>query len=133
MTSFIDTKLGIYPQALQLQEKRAEILSSNLAHRNTPGYKATDIDFKAALKDITDQISLHNNQPGGNVSQKNLLNNSVLDHIKYRTTMQPNNDGNTVDASVENAAFADNSIRYLATLNILSERVKNLMLAIKGS
>ncbi len=44
-----DSALGIHPQALVIRARRAELLASNLANADTPGYKARDIDFKEAL------------------------------------------------------------------------------------
>ncbi len=133
MTNFIDSKLGIYPQALMLHEKRVELISGNLAHENTPGFKAKDIDFREALRDITDKIAMKNNGTSASDTQKIDVRASMLNHTKYREVSQPSQDGNTVDGKVEHAAFAENSVRYLSALNILNERVKNLMLAIKGS
>jgi flagellar basal-body rod protein FlgB len=52
--------------------------------------------------------------------------------LKYRTPLAPSLDGNTVDAQMEQAAFADNTVRYQATLTFLSSRLKNLMTAITG-
>jgi flagellar basal-body rod protein FlgB len=52
--------------------------------------------------------------------------------LKYRVPLAPSLDGNTVDAQMEQAAFADNTVRYQATLTFLSARLKNLMTAITG-
>jgi flagellar basal-body rod protein FlgB len=46
--------------------------------------------------------------------------------------LAPSLDGNTVDAQLEQAAFADNSVRYQATLSFLSSRFHSLMTAITG-
>ena len=52
--------------------------------------------------------------------------------LKFRTPLAPSLDGNTVDAQLEQAAFADNSVRYQATLNFLSSKFRSLMTAITG-
>ena len=39
---------------------------------------------------------------------------------------------NTVDAQLEQAAFAENAVRYQATLTFLSSRFRSLMTAITG-
>jgi flagellar basal-body rod protein FlgB len=46
--------------------------------------------------------------------------------------LAPSLDGNTVDAQQEQAAFADNTVRYQATLTFLSGRFRSLMTAITG-
>ena len=53
--------------------------------------------------------------------------------LKYRVPLAPSLDGNTVDAQQEQAAFAENTVRYQATLTFLSVRFKNLLTAITGS
>lgn len=45
-----DTLFGIHGAALELRSQRMGLLASNLANAGTPGYKAKDIDFAAALK-----------------------------------------------------------------------------------
>jgi len=52
--------------------------------------------------------------------------------LKYRTPLAPALDGNTVDAQLEQAAFAENSVRYQATLTFLSQKFRGLMTAITG-
>ena len=54
-------------------------------------------------------------------------------NLKYRVPMAPALDGNTVDSQLEQAAFAENSVRYQATLTFLNARLKELMTAITGS
>ena len=46
--------------------------------------------------------------------------------------MAPSLDGNTVDTQLEQAAFAENAVRYQATLTFLNARLKELMTAIIG-
>ena len=45
----LDTYLGVHSDALKLQSKRMEVIADNLANADTPGYKARDIDFRAAM------------------------------------------------------------------------------------
>jgi flagellar basal-body rod protein FlgB len=52
--------------------------------------------------------------------------------LKYRIPLAPSLDGNTVDSQQEQAAFADNTVHYQATLTFLSMRLRNLMTAITG-
>ena len=46
--------------------------------------------------------------------------------------MMPSLDGNTVEAQVEQAEFAQNSMQYMASLRLLNGKLKGLMTAIKG-
>ena len=62
-------------------------------------------------------------------------NGSAIDaaSLKYRVPMAPSLDGNTVDEQLEQSAFAENSVRYQATLTLLNSALRNLMTAITGS
>ena len=133
----LDTYLGIHTDALRVQSRRMELLADNLANADTPNYKARDIDFRAALASIGGTqggtqggVSLsgtHTNHLGTEA----LGENSPV--IKYRVPLAPALDGNTVDSQLEQAAFAENSVRYQATLTFISSRLRNLMTAITGS
>ena len=61
-----------------------------------------------------------------------LVNGSPAPELKYRTPLAPSLDGNTVDAQLEQAAFAENTVRYQATLSFLSSKFRGLMTAITG-
>ena len=45
----LDNLYGIHSEALQLKARRMEVLSTNIANADTPGFKAKDIDFRAVL------------------------------------------------------------------------------------
>jgi flagellar basal-body rod protein FlgB len=128
----IDSYLGVHADALKLQSKRMEVLANNLANADTPNYKSRDIDFQAALANAggTDgNVKLATTNPA------HLGTDQAMDadaNLKYRTPLAPALDGNTVDAQQEQAAFADNNVRYQATLSFLSARFKGLMTAITG-
>lgn len=138
MAGFIDSRFGIFPDALRVHEKSAEIISANLAHEHTPNYKAKALDFRTALADCKDK--LYTSSASGSLSNRNSVGlpgiqskNGLVNHIKYREVSQVSLDGNTVDGQREESAYAENSIRYLASLSFLGERAKELMLAIKGT
>lgn len=48
----LDKALGIHPQTLDFRVERSKVLASNLINAETPGYKARDLDFKAAMKQV---------------------------------------------------------------------------------
>jgi flagellar basal-body rod protein FlgB len=57
---------------------------------------------------------------------------STAAHLQYRKVGQPSMDGNTVDMDVEQARFADNSVRYEASLKFINGQISTLLSAIKG-
>jgi flagellar basal-body rod protein FlgB len=133
----IDSYLGVHAAALKLREQRTELLARNLANADTPGYKAQDLDFRAALAAATEPAksgTLAAPRAGHIGASADLTMNagSTEAFLKYRTPLAPSLDGNTVDAQLEQAAFAENAVRYQATLNFLSSKFRSLMTAITG-
>jgi flagellar basal-body rod protein FlgB len=131
----LDTYLGVQQDALKVQSKRMEVLAKNLANVDTPNYKAQDIDFKTALAQAGSPgaalplATTTSNQIGNSATSGDLDTSGAL---KYRVPLAPSLDGNTVDAQMEQAAFADNTVRYQATLTFLTGSLKELMTAITG-
>jgi flagellar basal-body rod protein FlgB len=146
MRTALDNYLGIHPQALQLEAQRNDLLAANLANVDTPNYKARDLDFKAALAAASGQ-SASSSTPAlrapvgaalsdaGASSALSTDNAGGIDPsaLKYRVPMAPSLDGNTVDEQLEQAAFAENNVRYQASLTFLNSALRDLMTAIVGS
>ncbi|QPK61909.1 flagellar basal body rod protein FlgB [Methylomonas sp. LL1] len=121
--------LGIHPQALALREKRGEILAANLANADTPDYKARDLDFKAVLSQtMGPENGLQRTREGHITSPQTLLGADLL----YRNPQQASLDGNTVEAHIEQAKYAENAVQYQASLNFINNKFSGLMSAIRG-
>jgi flagellar basal-body rod protein FlgB len=128
----LDTYIGVHADALKVQAKRMEVLANNLANVDTPNYKARDIDFRAAMANAGGAdapVKLATTNPGHLGADPAA---AASANLKYRVPLAPSLDGNTVDAQQEQSAFADNTVRYQATLTFLSARFKSLMTAITG-
>ena len=112
--------------------KRLETLAANMANADTPGYKARDIDFRAALAavsgDGTDGVAMR----ASHERHFNVAGQDLAMQTKYRIPNHPSLDGNTVDAQLEQAAFADASVRYQASLDFLAGRIDGLRKALRG-
>ncbi len=52
--------------------------------------------------------------------------------LAWRVPTQPSMDGNTVDAQVEQAAFAANGVHYQASLSFITAQIRMLRMAING-
>ena len=57
---------------------------------------------------------------------------STAQFLQYRIPLAPSLDGNTVSSQMEEAKFAQNTVRYQAALTFLQMRFKQLMTAITG-
>jgi len=134
MASRIDNMYQFHQAALNLRAARQELIASNIANADTPNYKAKDIDFQAALQGAMAsggarlQLSATTGSHLDNGSDPHLYGSEVL----YRTVVQPSADGNTVDMDVERAQFADNALRYEASVKFISEKTKDVLLALQG-
>lgn len=119
---------GIHEQALTMRVRRNEVLANNIANADTPHFKARDLDFRQALSEQSGRLRL------ARTSSRHLSEpaSGPAGELLYRVPMQPSLDGNTVEADVEQAAFAENAIQYQASLMFLSGRINGLRSAITG-
>jgi flagellar basal-body rod protein FlgB len=132
----LNTYLGIEPDALKVYSQRAEVLAANLANADTPGYQARDIDFRAALAAAGSPGSalqaVTTNPADGAAGSSAAGGVSTEQFLKYRIPLAPALDGNTVDAQMEESQFAQNTVRFQATLTFLNNRFSELTTAITG-
>lgn len=108
---------GIHGKALEIRSQRIGVLASNIANAATPGYKARDIDFAAALS-----ASM-----GGADDDR-----AVAGAMRFRVPLMASLDGNTVEMSTEQSAFAENAVQYSATLGFITGKVTTITRALRG-
>jgi flagellar basal-body rod protein FlgB len=68
MNETLDGVFHYYQTAISLRSYRQEVLASNIANADTPGYKARDFDFGSALNTALKQPLASMNAQSGNVS-----------------------------------------------------------------
>jgi flagellar basal-body rod protein FlgB len=136
MINRLGESLEFQSQALMLRSERQRLLASNIANADTPGYVARDMDFASALREATGtalagtpalqalraSLSALPGQAGG-VAET---------HLRYAAPSQTNLDGNSVDMDRERASFADNSLKYEATLRFINGHVRTMLDAMKS-
>lgn len=129
----LTSTLDFQAQALTLRAERQRVIASNIANADTPGYQARELDFSAALKAATGQLPAgqmattargHLALPGGASAGEAAL--------RYATPSQTNLDSNTVDMDRERASFAENSVKYEATLRFINGHVREMLDAMKS-
>lgn len=121
----LDELLNFHHQALNLRSLRQEVLASNIANADTPGYKARDFDFKSALAAALPQAGKGEPPTGAPAA-------APPPEMLFRPMLQPSVDGNTVDMDVERAQFAENALRYEANVTMLSAQIRTMLSAIQG-
>jgi flagellar basal-body rod protein FlgB len=133
----LSAALNFYSQALALRGQRNDVLASNIANADTPGYQARDFDFKTALNATlagksepnADGLALTRTAP------RHIAGHGPADvaglKLAYRVPYQPSLDGNTVDMNVARVAFMNNAIHYEADLQLLGDQIKDLKAAMQ--
>ena len=127
----LDSSLGLAAKALDVYARRSQVLASNIAHADTPDFRARDIDFRQMLgaeQSRMKRVEMTRSRPdhlvpGGSLGEPVL---------RYRAASQSSLDGNSVDAAVERGEFAANAVRYQAALRFVDGRVKSILAAVRG-
>ncbi|HEU5437258.1 MAG TPA: flagellar basal body rod protein FlgB [Telluria sp.] len=138
MVSKLDDYLRFNEAALSLRSQRQQVLASNIANADTPNYKARDIDFASALASAvskapgasTGALATTSPQHQQAVASGNALADGTP--LLYRQNAQGSADNNTVDMDVERNQFADNGVRYEASITMINHQIRNLMAALQG-
>jgi flagellar basal-body rod protein FlgB len=144
MISKLDEALRFQSEALRLRGQRQEVIASNLANADTPGYQSVDFKFADALRQAA---GVQTGQSASTIPAPSspALTRTSTGHLSagggkgaytvqtlYRIPTQASVDGNTVDADAERARFADNAVRYEASLRFLNGQLKTLLSAIQS-
>ncbi|USD64609.1 flagellar basal body rod protein FlgB [Vibrio sp. SCSIO 43136] len=130
MAISFDKALGVHQHTVGLRERNAEVISTNIAQANTPGFKAKGMDFDKALQAAKSGASFGLTRTDGR--HINATTNIAGDTL-YRIPTQPDTgDGNTVDVDLERSLFMQNQIRHQASLDFLGSKFKNMTKALKG-
>lgn len=138
MIDRVDSSLRFHQEALNLRSQRQDVLATNIAHADTPGYKARDFDFSNRLSEAVERGRQASVMPMSVTSARHLSGTAAggsaggsAPDLMYRTPTQSSMDGNTVEMDVERVNFADNAMRYEANLTILGSKIKGLLAAVQ--
>jgi flagellar basal-body rod protein FlgB len=134
MINRLGDSLDFQSQALTLRSERQRLLASNIANADTPGYVARDMDFASALREATGTALA--GTPALQALRSRLAawpgGSSAETHLRYAAPSQSNLDGNSVDMDRERASFADNTVKYEATLRFINSQVRTMLDAMKS-
>src|SRR5687768_10690025 len=123
MNSAIDQMFGLHQTALSVRSQRSQALASNIANADTPGYQARDVDFRASLREALGAAGAAPalvRTAGTHLNAYGIADSGGHAPLVYRTVTQASIDNNTVDVNVERAHFADNAMRYEASLTFIN-------------
>ena len=111
--------------ALKMREMRMEVIASNIANAETPGYKAKRLDFEDALQraiDVDGNLSMKS-QDGRhfNVGSGGFNNLEPRVYEDPSGVVSPN--GNTVNREQEMVRMQDNRLMYDAAVQLLNKKL----------
>ena len=130
MISRLNADMDFQTQALVLRAERQRLIAGNIANADTPGYKARDFDFASALRAASGQTAA-----GEGIAQDVMgsgTGSGANPVLRYAIPAQTNLDNNSVDMDRERSAFADNSVKYEATLRFINNSVRTTLDAMKS-
>jgi flagellar basal-body rod protein FlgB len=130
----LTAQLDFHGQALLLRAERQRLIAGNIANADTPGYKARDFDFAAALRAATAGSSAAaGGSPATGIARGVMQPAGRLaPELRYAVPAQTNLDSNSVDMDRERAASLDNAVRYESTLRFISGSVRTTLDAMKS-
>lgn len=125
-----DPIIGALNTSLNLRSVNQNVISSNIANADTPGYKAKTVEFESALRDalgVGDQLKPTETSAGHHVVKP-------TDPIEPQIYEDPNQveslDGNTVDRGNEMVKMAQNQLMFDASAEMLKRKLGMLKYAI---
>ena len=124
----IKKQLTFFGSALNIRNKRNNIIASNIANAATPNYKARDINFLDEFKKVTNTGEIKTTH-SNHIPTKNY---NISGKAFYRDPVIASLDGNTVELSVEQMQFAENTMKYQTTLKFLNGKITKIISAIRG-
>ncbi len=133
--------LDFHSKALIVRAERQRVIASNIANADTPGYVARDLDFRDAMAAASGssaqlagpRMRATAAQPGHMALTGSTIGSlGGTEGLAYTVQTQPSMDGNSVDLDRERANFADNTVRYEATLRFINGSSKTILSAIQG-
>lgn len=116
----------LWGHALLLRGKRLELLASNMVNTDTANYKARDFDFAKALEEAdasSADLEMVTSSPLYIASTAPA--EPTITPL-YRFPFQASLDGNTVEMAVEQAAFAETSVRYQVELEHMGGEFRDI-------
>ena len=125
-----DTTMNLLQKVLDLRSKNQEIIGSNIANAETPGYSAQSFSFEDQLKS-----ALSENSPRQVTTQPNHIPLSPvnLDQVtgKLSTTRDATEigDKNSVSVDQEMIKLSQNEILYEAAVSMLNKKLSMLKYA----
>jgi len=127
--------IPVLEKALDLRSRKHNLLVSNIANKDTPNYKASDLAFEKEMEKLTGthkSIKLNKTSSGHFSSNNNGKDYSDVSVTRASQGLAQGGDGNTVDIEKEMTSLAENHLLYDAAAQIMRKKLQGLKVVIQG-
>jgi flagellar basal-body rod protein FlgB len=128
--SGFDSTIGGLKTAMDLRLVNQNVISSNIANADTPGYKAKKTEFEGALRQVLgvdDQLPMEGADPEHIVVRStDPVSPAIVEDMNGIESL----DGNTVNRSEEMAKMAENQLLYDAAAEMIKKKIGMLKYSI---
>jgi flagellar basal-body rod protein FlgB len=127
--------LNLAAKALNLRAQRHEMIVSNLANADTPGYKAFDLMVEASMQQQSasgNDLNVNRTHPGHLPSARATEPTFTPEIVRLPEKDNLRGDGNTVDMDREMASLSSNQLLYRASAQIVVKNFQALKNVITG-
>ncbi len=123
----LDSRVTPLLKELDLRVARNQVIASNVANVDTPGYKAKDIDFGQIMTKEADKLALKRTDDR-HMPQGDGTTMPVIEESKA----SPRPDGNNVQMEEEMLKLAQNNIEYNILVQLVSKRLSGVKRTIEN-
>jgi len=130
----LDRQMQLLSKVLDLRAEKAQVISSNIANAETPGYSPSVFDFEKDLSNAikkTSGIDLATSH-SGHISLGTAGFNSVVGKISAVPSQAAIGDENGVSVEQEMIALSENEILYETSTQLLNKKLSLLKHVISG-
>jgi flagellar basal-body rod protein FlgB len=129
--SGFDPVIGALNTSMNLRLINQNVIGSNIANADTPGYKAKTMEFERALRDA---LAVDEGVRPAGSDPRHMIRHAT-DPVHPEIYEDPNSgveslDGNTVDRAAEMAEMAENQLLFDASAEVLKRKLGMLKYAI---
>jgi flagellar basal-body rod protein FlgB len=120
---FSDNVPKVLKKGLDMMSTRQNLISSNISNVDTPGFKASDIDFQGQLREALGSkggLNLRATNEKHFGPSTSSIGDLTPDPFEESAAAKSN--GNNVDIDNEMAKMAENQIIYNATVQLMMKR-----------
>ncbi|WP_306547037.1 flagellar basal body rod protein FlgB [Desulfobulbus sp.] len=128
-----DTTMNLLQKVLDLRSKNQEVIGSNIANAETPGYSAQSFTFEDQLHSA---LSDNGMRPVATQPNHIPLKPSTLEQVSGTVSVKKDNTGlgdeNSVSVDEEMIKLSQNEILYEAAVTMLNKKISMLKYAANG-